>query len=303
MTKELGPMRNLRTRGVTLATALTLVFAGTSMAHASDGDAATLTEVTAAIAQTDAREGTLVADAAPSITYSDSAAQTANVDVPVDPAKGVTLSGPSGHKLTIGLPNAKHAGKGVKGKNGMVAYGGKNGSANASVPTVEGGAQQLVYIKNRKAATSYDFTLGLPAGGQLKLAPGGTAAAVLDHQGSPVFMASAPWGRDANNRMIQTAYTVKGNVLTQHVAHNVAGVKYPVVADPVWVPVSAAVVVAAFTAGVYACGLGYLAGMAWQIFWNGWVWQEVRRAGSEGCVEGVVARFFPVAWFRALIKR
>lgn len=77
----------------------------------------------------------------------------------------------------------------------------------------------------------------------------------------------------------------------QHVEHNVAGIAYPVTADPFWIPVSGAAMVGMAAIVRYAfaaCGLGYLSNSAQQVFFNGWVWKEVQRAGREGCVWGML---------------
>lgn len=51
-----------------------------------------------------------------------------------------------------------------------------------------------------------------------------------------------------------------------------------------------------------ACSLGWLAGSAQQAFFHGWVWNEVRRAGKEGCVWGMMTGpFGPLA--KRLIRR
>lgn len=292
-----------------LTAALVSILAAATFAVGSPGTAfaddstTTTTEVATALDKADARNNALVATATSSITDSDSAAQTASVDIPADPTKGVKLTTPAGNVLTIGVPGAKFSGKGQKTRKGLVAYSGKNGSANAVVPTDNGGVQFLTTIESRKAPTTFDYPVTLPEGGKIEVSDAGAGAVVYDAQNQPQAAIAAPWAKDANGKAVKSWLTTDGKVLTQHVQHRVSGVAYPVVADPWWIPISAAVVVAAFTAGVWACGLGYLGGMAWEIFWNGWVWQQVRQAGREGCVEGVVARFLPVSWFRAVIKR
>lgn len=278
--------------------AATLFVAGTpGSALASDP---TTVEVESALEAVDARSDHLVVESVPSVTDADSAAQTAHVDIPTDPTKGVKLQSEDGQTFTLQLPNVRKNDRGTKARNGAVVYGTQGDSVNAVVPSTEGTTQLWTHIRNKRAPETYRYCMD---GVRFVLTPDGGAAA-YNASNEPVgFLPSPTATEKKTGKAVKTSYRTDGSCITQHVAHKAKGVSYPVVADPFWIPISGAAVVAAFTAGVYACGLGYLAGAAWQIFWNGWVWQQVRRAGREGCVEGVVARFFPVSWFRALIKR
>lgn len=290
-----------------IRTALTAVVVGTLAAatfavatpNVALADTGTTGEVAVALDTVDARNGNLVAEPVASVTDKDSAAQTSMVDVAADPTKGVKLKGSDGQSMTVKLPGARKGDRGKKTRSGVVVFDSKADSVNAAVPT-DNGVQLWTYIRNRKATEDYRYCA---EGAIFTVLPNGGAIGV-NRANQPVAIVPPPTATEKKTgKSVATSYKAEDNCLVQHVAHKAKGTSYPVVADPWWIPVSAAAVVAAFTAGVYACGLGYLAGAAWQIFWNGWVWNEVRRAGREGCVEGVVVRFMPIAWFRALIRR
>ncbi|WP_169582932.1 MULTISPECIES: hypothetical protein [Microbacterium] len=63
----------------------------------------------------------------------------------------------------------------------------------------------------------------------LKLNTDGTVA-VLNEKGTQVNFLRKPWATDANGKELATHYTIKGNVVTQHV--DLEGAAYPVTADP-----------------------------------------------------------------------
>lgn len=112
-----------------------------------------------------------------------------------------------------------------------MAYVGKNGSANAVIPTMYG-VQLLTTIENRKAPTSFAYPVTLPQGGKIGLAVQGGGAAVYDAKGNLSAVISKPWAKDANGQDVPTWFTTDGKVLTQHIPHNERGMHYPVVADP-----------------------------------------------------------------------
>ncbi|HSE60977.1 MAG TPA: hypothetical protein VLA88_01625 [Candidatus Saccharimonadales bacterium] len=246
---------------------------GTAFANDST---TTTTEVTAALDKADAKNGALVATAAPSTTDGDSAAQTAAVDIPADPTKGIKLTD-GGQTITIGLPNASQGGKGAKNNKGVVAYSGRDGSANAVVPADNGGVQFLTTIESKKAPTKYDYPVTLPRGGKIVLLDGGAGAIVYDAQNQPLVAVAAPWAKDANGKDVKTYFTTNGKKLTQHVAHKAQGVAYPLVADPFWIPAWA-------VAQIIRCGfggyLGYISAAGWD-----WWWRALAVVG--GCLIGV----------------
>ncbi len=302
-------MRNPRTlrRVVALAVSSTMATAvlmvAPNMAHADDSDKVTTSEVVTALNGIEAVNDGLVAEPVKSTTDSDSAAVVvlpdSTLEVPKDPADGVSLGADGVPPVTIELPNSGEAKDATKLSDGTVVYPGTDGSANAVIP-VNGGVQMVTTIADAGAPTQYPYGVDVPAGGKVQVNEDGSAA-VLDAEGGLVLGVSAPWAKDAAGVAVPTRFTTDGQTLTQVVDHTSGAFTYPVVADPVWlVP---AVLVAAAKTAVAWCGLGYLGGSVWQIIWNGWVWRDIVRAGRQGCVEGVIGRFVPWAWARWMIKR
>ena len=220
-------MRSLAVFVTASVAAATFAVPGTAFAD----DTTTTGQVVAAIDNVDAKNGALVADAATSATDADSAAQTATVDISANPTHGVKLTTNGGGSLTIGLPNAKHGGKGTKTRDGAVVYSGRDGSANVVIPTTDG-VQFLTTIESRYAPTSYAYPISLPQGGKVGLAVQGGGAVLYDAKGNLSAIVTAPWAKDADGKDVRTWFTTDGKTLTQHVAHKEQGVKYPVVADP-----------------------------------------------------------------------
>jgi len=137
----------LTTAVVSTLAAATFAVATPNMALADTG---TTGEVTAALDTVDARNGSLVAEPVPSTTDGDSAAQTATVDIPADPTKGIKLKGQDGTSMTVKLPGARKNDKGKKARNGTVVFDTKADSVNAAVPA-EGGVQLWTHIRNKRA--------------------------------------------------------------------------------------------------------------------------------------------------------
>jgi hypothetical protein len=302
-------MRNTRfTRKVaalavssTMATAV--LMGAPNVALADDGDSVTASEVVSALNNVEAANDGLVAEPVKSTTDSDSAAvvvsQDSTLEVPKDPADGVSLGADGTSPVTIELPNAAEAKDATKLTDGTVVYPGADGSANAVIP-VNGGVQMVTTIADANAPTQFPYKVDVPAGGKVVVNEDGSAA-VLDAEGSTVLAIPTPWATDAAGVSVPTRFTTDGQTLTQVVDHTSGAFAYPVVADPVWlVPV---VIVGVVRTAFAWCGIGALSNAAWQIFWNGWVWSEVRRAGKQGCVEGVVGRFVPWGKVKGLIKR
>jgi hypothetical protein len=170
----------------------------------------------------------LVQQAVPSATDLDSAAQTATVDVPFDPTKGVTLK--QGTTTTVvGLPDAQHLSLGQRLPNGVVVYHNTNGSDVVVVPTASG-AQFLTVIENDDAPEDYTYPLSLSVGQTVRVTPGGYAL-VLDATGKPVSSIAAPWAVSQSGN-VSTSFATDGSTLVQHIAHKASGTSYPVVADP-----------------------------------------------------------------------
>lgn len=296
-------VRKVAAFAVSSTMAAAVLMTAPNMAHADDGDKVTTSEVASAINNVEAANDGLIAEPIKSTTDTDSAAvveqEGTTLDVPKDPADGVSLGADGTSPVTIEMPNADEAKDATKLADGTVVYPGTDGSANAVIP-VNGGVQMVTTIADAGAPTQYPYGVNVPAGGKVVVNEDGSAA-VLDAEGSTVLAIPAPWATDAAGVSVPTRFTTDGQTLTQVIDHTSGAFAYPVVADPVWlVP---AVIVGVVKTAFAWCGIGALGNAAWQVFWNGWVWSEVKRAGKQGCVEGVIGRFIPWGAVRGLIKR
>jgi hypothetical protein len=150
------------------------------------------------------------------------------VHVPAKLADGVTL-GDQAHRVTIMAPGARNAGRATIVAHGATAYSGSNGSANAVIPTEDGGAQFLTVINGRRAPTKYTYDLD---GGRATLLPNG--GAMVTSGGKATGVVLPPWARDANGKPVPSHFEVSGDGqhLTQVVDHRGGNVRYPITADP-----------------------------------------------------------------------
>lgn len=245
---------------VSTMTAATIAVATPNVALADTG---TTGEVAAALDAVDARNGDLVAEPVPSVTDKDSAAQTASVDIPADPTKGIKLKGQDGTSMTVKLPGVRKRDKGKKARNGVVVFDTKADSVNAAVPS-EVAVQLWTHIRNKRAPETYRYCAD---GVTFLVTPDGGAIGV-DQANQPVTLVPPPTATEKKTgKSVPTSYAADGNCLTQHVAHKAKGVSHPVVADPFWFFVPAWV--------LRACGLGFIAGWggSWisgDDFWRRW---------------------------------
>jgi len=153
----------------------------------------------------------------------------ATVSAPKRATDGVVLSG-GDDQVSIQLPNASQDTAAQTIANGVVTYGGTNGFANV-VQTTDNGVRMLIFINSPDAPTTYDYKISVPQGGTVELTSDG-GAAVRNAKRAVIAMVAAPWTADATGKVIRTSFTTDGQTLTQHIAHNVPGVVYPVIAGP-----------------------------------------------------------------------
>lgn len=153
------------------------------------------------------------------------------VDLPKDPSDAVVLSSEDSPAIEITLPQADESKKAKTIDEGVVAYPGKDGSANAIQATEDGGVKMLTIIDNSGAPTDYTYGITVPEGGRVELTGDG-GALVVENDGSSILVITPPWATDAAGTSLETYFTTDGVSLTQHVLHNVEGVVYPVTADP-----------------------------------------------------------------------
>lgn len=174
--------------------------------------------------------GGRVLAAVPSVADHDSAAQTAVVDIPRDPEKGVRLTA-NGQTTTISLPDAVHLHNGVRLANGAVVFRNDNGLAQVAIPTTQNNVQFLIVVEKADAPEDYTYPINTRDNSKVVPAEQGDSAAVFDGA-KPVAFVAAPWAQASNGSEVLTRFTTNDKALTQHIAHKTAGQDYPIVADP-----------------------------------------------------------------------
>jgi hypothetical protein len=155
----------------------------------------------------------------------------------------------------------------------------------------------LTVIDNPNAPTEYEYGVTVPGGGHIELLNGG-GAIVANANGELIASVASPWAKDANGTAIRTYFTTDGLTLTQHIDHSVAGVVYPVTADPAWFAVAAGIVgwAAARCAATALGDLG-LSGVRWALRNGDWRWNKKLEDSIWACAWGIagggVLRFAP----------
>jgi hypothetical protein len=151
------------------------------------------------------------------------------ITIPGDASAGVALD-QGGDVVTVGLPNASEAARGIADADGLVHFDNTDGSTTVPLVREDGVVQITTLIETASAPTVYEYPITVADGGQLVDAGGGFFA-VLDEAGQPAAMIDPAWAKDANGRDVPTRYEQQGNTLVQVVEHS-SDFAYPVVADP-----------------------------------------------------------------------
>ncbi len=129
----------------------------------------------------------------------------------------------------------------------------------------ESSLMAVVIIASADAPTEYRFENAVPAGHTATVHPDGSVR-FFDTDGNEVAGILAPWAIDAAAKMVPTHYTLDGTTLVQTVDHQRAA--YPVVADPVFVPIAVAICIGTPSCAYIAASAYFLApvvvGTAWR---------------------------------------
>jgi hypothetical protein len=173
--------------------------------------------------------------AAPKSADSETALATHSSGVEVivenDRSQPISLTSSDGGQLEITLPSGKASGSAEHVTPGVVAFDQEDGSHAAVAAKVDGSLQLLSVISEKAAPTRFSYGLSTDEPLELNLLADGSVAA-YNEAGVPILAVAAPWATDANGNAVVTRFEVVGQELTQVVDHNIAGVAYPVVADP-----------------------------------------------------------------------
>lgn len=223
-------MRKVRRRSLVVCAAAIVGVASLAVVpSAVHADTGMTGEVVDALDAVDARNDNLVVEAAPAKTDADSVAQTANVDIPADPTRGVRLRGRDGKSLIIHMPGVRKGHKGKKAHNGTVVYGSSGDSVNVAIPGANGEVQMWSHIRNREAPEMYRYCVD---GVTFAMSPDGGAVGVDATNQPAVFVPPPTATEKKTGKAVATSYSADGNCIVQHVAHKAEGTSYPVLADP-----------------------------------------------------------------------
>lgn len=181
------------------------------------------------VAIADAAAGT---DAAPASTDSEGVTADLNgaeVEVPLDPADGLTIAPDQGPAVSIGIPVSSGAdGEAVMGN--VVFDDAASDTAVVARSTGEG-VQALVVIDGPEAPSTFRFPIEIEGGrAALETMPDGTVEVRVPGSAESGALVLPAWARDANGAAVPTHFEVQGSTLVQVVDHR--GAAYPVVADP-----------------------------------------------------------------------
>lgn len=152
-------------------------------------------------------------------------------EIPVNQSEKVLIKGESG-EIGMGIPPLENE-KGVQEEN-TIFYNGSNTSIG--IQALDGGARQVIILKNKKAKKKYDFKYDLEEGGYLDFAQleDGTkdgSVIIYNKDREPIGIISVPWARDSNGMSVKTYYEIDGTTLSQ-VIETTEATSYPVIADP-----------------------------------------------------------------------
>lgn len=232
---ELQRFAKMATAGI-CAVALSLTVGGVANATPA-GIGEEEREITSAIDRVSLLDKTKVVESAVSARDSIGTVSlgAGEVTVPGDIRDGVTFASPEGNEISVEPTTSTTQGKPFVMDDGGVTYTNHEGYAE-SVIVGHGSVQMLTTIKGADAPTEYHYTLDLKAGQKFEFSDG--APTVFNEDGSMELTVQAPWAVDAHGNAVSTHYEIHDNVLTQVVNHTgLSADSYPVVADPVWVPI------------------------------------------------------------------
>jgi len=179
------------------------------------------------------------------------------VEIPDNPALGVTLTSTTGGTITVGLPGGPDAG--VVASDGSVVY--NNAYRDTSIvvqPQLDGGARMITVLDTAKAPTRFDYPIALDTGQSMNLTADG-GAVITGQDAATILTVPAPWAFDANGTPVAADYTLTGTTLTLNV-HPTDTTVYPIIADP-WLKRIVSAAIGALKGGGYGAVAGFMTGL------------------------------------------
>jgi hypothetical protein len=123
----------------------------------------------------------------------------------------------------------------LPGDGGTVIYSAPGGKVDAAVQVVADGVRMLTVAKDATAPSEYRYPLSLPAGSTLAATEDGSIL-VRDAKRDLIANIDAAWAKDSTGAPVPTAYRIEGTTIVQTI-RTTPNTVFPVVADPVWIPV------------------------------------------------------------------
>ncbi|MEY3471237.1 MAG: hypothetical protein RLZZ223_587 [Candidatus Parcubacteria bacterium] len=154
------------------------------------------------------------------------------IDIPKNPDEAVSLK-TGNTEINISLPELDNPQEGEIVAKGVVAYASESDFSNTVQANNDGSVRMTTIIDNPNAPTEYEYKVELEHGGKIEIQTDG-GAIVYNNKQEPISIIAKPWAKDAEGKEVKTWFSTDGLTLIQHVEHNVAGIVYPVVADPWW---------------------------------------------------------------------
>ena len=156
------------------------------------------------------------------------------IDIPKNPDEAVSLK-TGNTEINITLPELDKPQEGEIIAKGVVTYTSESDFSNTVQANNDGSVRMTTIIDNPNAPTEYEYKVELEQGGKIEVQSDGSAI-VYNNKQEPISIIAKPWAKDATGKEVKTWFTTDGLTLIQYVEHNVTGIVYPVVADPVWIP-------------------------------------------------------------------
>ncbi len=106
----------------------------------------------------------------------------------------------------------------------------------------DGGVRNCFIIKEGCEEEQFPIEFNLPEGAHIEFAEDeydnystDGSLQIVDSNSQMIGAIDIPWAKDADGNDVETFYEIKDDVVIQHVKHlNVEGIKYPIVADPMY---------------------------------------------------------------------
>lgn len=152
-----------------------------------------------------------------------------SISLPGDGGGSVQVDG-----IGIGIPGEGDL-KAVPAEDGTVIYSAPGGKVDAAVQVVADGVRMLTVAKDATAPSEYRYPLSLPAGSTLAATEDGSIL-VRDAKRDLIANIDAAWAKDSTGAPVPTAYRIEGTTIVQTI-RTTPNTVFPVVADPVWIPV------------------------------------------------------------------